>query len=811
MMVHNTTLATRDAQAAQAHPPRRRRAAPRAWGDWPVSWRLMAVAVIAVLVDLTLGGLRVAATTESTTAYGHVTQLAVLGQRVTGLAQAMEDERDQTAGFIAAGRPAQGMGAVDGAQARTDAAAAAVTSAAKAIGAGFPAATRAKVTTVLDRIADLPGLRQAADGTRLPSLPVITDYSAAIADLFSLNDEIAQGDADPAVADSVRALGALSRLEEAASRQRAILFAALTEGFFEPGALSDLITAQSAQAGYLQAFQADATPQLQMAYSDQVTGGRVDEAQLIEQRVVVTGSPQTGGLGLPAGNPATQWYTAMTGTLAPIRSVEAQLTGSIVAQSRALQAGPQRSALLTVVLMGAVLIFVLAVTVVVARSLVLPLRRLKTGALEIATTALPARVKELTERPDADPSLHVQPISVHSVDEIGQVARAFDQVHAEALRLAGNEAILRRNVGAMFVSLSHRSQSGIDRLSRMIAEVTSQHADDALRADLSSMDRLLIRMRRSCENLLVLAGYETVRKWGSPVLLTEIARAAASGIDPDRSLSVNVSPGLAVVGYASTDVTHLLAELVENAASFSPKEAPITLSAAELPGGGVQVDVADSGLGMSQDRLDEMNARLADPPVADALVSRHMGLFAVAHLAARHGALVRLQLARKGTIAQVWLPAAITAGGVAGQAMAADPGIAGAGPARSGGYLHAAALRRSGGQQALPGADPALPRDWRGAAGPQPPAPSAPRDRRATTGPQPPAAGPRDWRATSGPQPPAPSAPSAEGTGTPDPSSLIPSGRGETGLPPRGSRPRHTGRHAASQPGETPLPRRSPE
>jgi signal transduction histidine kinase len=729
----------------------------------------------------------VVATTESTTAFSRVTQLAVLGQRVTGLAQALEDERDQIAGFVAAGRPAQDIGTVEAAESRTDEAADQVTAAAKGIGAGFPAATQTKVTTVLDRIADLPGLRQAAVGTQLPSLPVIMDYSAAIADLFSLNDEIAQGDADPAVADGVLALGDLSRLEETVSRQRAILFAALTEQHFEPGALADLITAQSAEAGYLQAFQTTATPQLQQAFNDQVTGTQVDDAQLIEQRVTATGSPQTGGLGLPAGNPPAQWYADMTGTLTPIRAVEGQLTSSIIAQSQALQAGPQRSALLTILFTAAVLIFILAVTLVVARSLVLPLRRLKTGALEIATASLPARVRELTERPDANPNLDVQPISVHSADEIGQVARAFDQVHAEALRLAGNEAILRRNVGAMFVSLSHRSQNGIDRLAGMITAITGHHPDGALRADLAAMDRLLIGMRRNCENLLVLAGYETVRKWGSPVPLTEVARAAAAGIDPGRRLSVNVSPGLAVVGYAATDVTHLLAELIENAANFSPKQAPITLSAAEPPGGGIQVDVADSGLGMSPDRLDELNARLADPPVADAHVSRHMGLFAVAHLAARHGALVRLQLATKGTIAHLWLPAAITAGGIAGQAPAADTVIGGRGSSRPGSYLRAAALRQSGAQQAVPRADAVGRPDWR-----------------ATTGPQTPAV-------TPSPLAPPAGASAAPDSSAPDSSTLVPSSRTETGLPFRVSRNRRGGRHAASPPTDAPPPRSSPE
>jgi signal transduction histidine kinase len=666
MVKERSATGRRRARATATRFPRRL-VRPRAWRDWPVSRRLLAVAVIAIVADLTLGGLRLAEAAESAATTSRVTQLAVLGQRVVGLAQALEDERDQTAGFIAAGRPAQGGGAVTTAQAQANEAVAEVTGAANGIGAGLPAATRAKVATVLNRIADLPGLRQAAVDTELPSLPVIMDYSAAIADLFSLNDEIAQGSADPAAADSVRALGDISRLEEAASRQRALLFAALTERYFEPRALAELISAQSAEAGFLQAFQATATPELQQAYNDTVAGSQVDEAQLIEQRVIATGSPQTDGLGLPAGNPATQWYAAMTGTLTPIRAIEDQLTGSIIAQSQAQQGGPRRSALLTVGFTAAFLIFVLAVTLLVARSLILPLRRLKAAALEIASVGLPARVSELSEEPDAGTNLEVQPINVYSADEIGQVARAFDQVHAEALRLAVNEAILRRNVSAMLVSLSYRSQSGVDRLAHIVSVLSGRHPDVTLHADLAAMDRLLARMRQDCRNLLVLAGYETVREDSGPVSLTEIARAAVSGVDHACRLSVVVPPGLGVAGYAVTDVTHLLAELIENAANFSPKTAPITLSASEPPGGGLQIDITDSGPGITPDRRDELNARLADPPPANACLSQHMGLSVVAQLAARHGAVVRLQPAATGTVAggtvaQVWLPAAVTVG-----------------------------------------------------------------------------------------------------------------------------------------------------
>jgi len=793
--------------AIPAGPARARRARPRAWRDWSVSWRLMAVAIIAILVALTLGGARVAATTASTAAFNQVTQLAVLGQRVTVLAQALEDERDQIAGFIAAGRPPAGEAAIDNAEARTNAAAAQVSSAAKGIRQGFPAATQAKVTTVLDRVADLRGLREAAVGTRLPSLPVITDYSAALDDLFSLNDEIAQGNASPTVADSVRALGDLSRLEEAASRQRALLFAALTEGHFEPGAFADLINAQSAEAGYLQEFQTTATPALQQAYNDTVTNTQVDAAQLIEQRVIAIGSPQTDGLGLPAGSPPQQWYTDMTGMLTPIRAVEAQLTGSIITQSQALDAGPRRSALITIAFTIAVLIFVLAVTAVVARSLVLPLRRLKSGALEIANFSLPARVRELTDRPDVEPNLDVQPISVQSADEIGEVARAFDQVHAEALRLAGNEAILRRNVSAMFVSLSHRSQSAIERLSRMITSTTGHVADNELRSELAAMDRLLVQMRRNCENLLVLAGYETVRKWTGPVTLADVARAAAAGIDPSRRLSVTSAPGLAVVGYAATDVTHLFAELLENAANFSPPGALIAFTAAESPSGGFQIDIVDGGLGMTQERLDEMNARLADPPVADALVSRHMGLFAVAHLAARHGAEVRLLPAAVGTVAQVWLPGDITAGGTAVQAPAADAPLAGAALARSGGYPRAAALRRSGGQHAL---SQQAPSQYPLARDPLTRADATYPDWWVSTGPQPPVASPEAQPLGVAPESPAaPVPPRLSGS---DPASLVSAGTTEASLPARAARNRRGGRHAASQQAkDNPWPRRAPE
>jgi signal transduction histidine kinase len=672
--------------------------------------------VIAVVLDGVLGGLRLAAAADSNAQFGRVTQLAVLGQQVTSLAHAMEDERDQTVGFVAAGRPAAGMAAVQQEYAATDVTARNVRSLAAGIGAAFPQSTRASVTAVLDRIGDLAGLRDAALRTQLPSLPVTIDYSESIADLFSLNDEIAQGSADSTLEDSVRTLGSLSRMEQQASAQRALLYAAFTEHGFEPGALQDLITAQAAQASDLTSFQASAPLAEQQVFDNTVTGPSIDRARLLEQRAIEVGSPQTADLRISAAAAPQQWYTAMSDTISRMRAVEAQLTSSVVAQSRALQQGPERSALLTGILTGTILLLVLLATLVVARSLVLPLRRLRAGALEIAVSSLPTRVREMGETSDPSLNLDVQPIGVHSTDEIGQVARAFDLVHSEAVRLAGNEAILRRNVSAMFVSLSRRSQSLLERLGQMIQSAAQREQDADRHSEISTMEHLVNRMRRNSENLLVLAGFEAVRRWSGPVSLEELTRAAVSEIEQHSRVDLDIQPGIVVVGQAATDGVHLLAELVENATRFSPRNTRVQVSGYELTSGGVLLEIRDGGVGVSADRLAEINRRLDDPPAADVSVSRHMGLFVVSHLAARHGVRIRLRATSPaGLTALVWLPGSITdREDVAPGSWHADVHAQGPGSAseqmhaqadnslRIGGYLHTGGRRRPARERVAP-------------------------------------------------------------------------------------------------------------
>jgi signal transduction histidine kinase len=626
----------------------------------PVAWRLVAVIVLALVMGLVFGGLRVAAAADSAAQFGRVSQLANLGQQVTGLVQALEDERDQTTGAIPAASPQAAAAALQSWYEATDAAAAKVQVLAAGIGGSFPANIQTRVATVLSVVTHLGALRSTAQASQ-SALAVIADYSAPITDMLSLNDQIAQGTADSGLANGVQGLNSLSLAKDEAAQQRAILFNALTQQLFADGELQALTTAESVQAADLTAFGTTATSAEQSSFRSAVAGPLVNKAELIEEYVISVGSLDTTALNISPRAAPGQWYSAMSDTVGKMQAVQLGLARSIVARSQLLQRGADQSARFNAILTAVILLLVLLATLLVARSLVLPLRRLRAGALDIATVQLPERVRRLGEAMDPASSLEVAPIDVLSADEIGQVARAFDQVHSEAVRLAGNEAMLRGSFNAMFVNLSRRSQSLIERLARTIDSLEQNEQDPDRLSYLFVMDHLVTRMRRHSENLLLLAGHDTARKWSEPVSLGDVARAAASEIELYSRVALSIQPGVAVSGQAVSDVVRLLAEIIENATIFSPKDAQVRVSARELTSGGVLIEVSDSGVGVSDARLAEMNERLDNPPVIDVSVSRHMGLFAVARLAERHGVRVRLRAGNpRGLIALVWLPDTLT-------------------------------------------------------------------------------------------------------------------------------------------------------
>ncbi|HEY4007221.1 MAG TPA: ATP-binding protein, partial [Pseudonocardia sp.] len=174
------------------------------------------------------------------------------------------------------------------------------------------------------------------------------------------------------------------------------------------------------------------------------------------------------------------------------------------------------------------------------------------------------------------------------------------------------------------------------------------------------LDHLATRMRRNSENLLVLAGHEDVRKWSQPVSLVDVVRASISEIEQYERIVVNIQPGVLITGHAASDIVRLAAELVENAATFSPEATQVLITGQQITSGGVLIEITDAGLGIANQELEHANWRLDNPPVIDVGVSRRMGLFVVGRLAARHGIRVRLRHAQpRGVSALVWLPEAV--------------------------------------------------------------------------------------------------------------------------------------------------------
>jgi signal transduction histidine kinase len=625
--------------------------------NWPVSWRLIAVIVLALGMGLVFGGLRVSAAADNADEFSRVATLADLGQQVTGLIQALENERDKTALTLPI-TSAQDLQPLQPWYQATNAAAAKVKTLAAGVGDSFPANIQSRVTTVLSEIKNLSTLRGTAQISQ-SVLALVYAYSTPINDLITLNDQIDQGTSDPSLVNDVESLDSLALAKDEAAQQRALLYNALPPQLFADGVQQALTTAQSEELNDINAFQETATAPEQNSYANTVVGSQVNEAQTIEIYVQGTDSLQLdqGALNISATTAPGVWYTAQSAKVDEMQQVELGIARNIVARAQTLKHSAEQDAAFTAIVTVIVLLLVLLATLAVARSLVLPLRRLREGALNIATMQLPERVRLLNEAPDTPVTAGVEPIDVLSTDEIGQVARAFDQVHSEAVRLASNEALLRNNFNAMFVNLSRRSQSLIERLVRMIDSQEQNEGDPERLSNLFAMDHLVTRMRRNSENLLLLAGHEGARKWSEPVLLADVARAAVSEIEQYSRVALKIQPGIAISGQAVSDVVHLLAEIIENATIFSARDTPVHVSAQELTSGGVLIEVSDSGVGVPETRLAELNWRLDNPPVIDVSLSRHMGLFAVARLAERHGVRIRLgNRSPHGLTALVWLP-----------------------------------------------------------------------------------------------------------------------------------------------------------
>ncbi|WP_245717557.1 sensor histidine kinase [Nocardia jejuensis] len=305
-----------------------------------------------------------------------------------------------------------------------------------------------------------------------------------------------------------------------------------------------------------------------------------------------------------------------------------------------------------------VLLAGLAIALVVARSLVVPVRRLRRDALQVAHIDLPQEL-ELVRAGGVTPD--ITPVDVHTTEEIGQLARAVDDIHAQALHLAADQARLRLQIGSMFETLSRRSQSLVEQQLTLIEELERDEDDSERLQSLFRLDHLATRMRRNGDNLLVLAGTALRRGHLAPVPLSDMLWSSVSQVEDYQRVEIGTVPDGIVAGEPAVDIEHLLAELIDNALRYSPPSTPVAVSVARAVDGGYLIEITDRGLGMNAEDLQSINDRLASGGEVNVETARRMGLFVVGRLAKRHNITVSLRrtsamVQQPGITASVHLP-----------------------------------------------------------------------------------------------------------------------------------------------------------
>ena len=378
-------------------------------------------------------------------------------------------------------------------------------------------------------------------------------------------------------------------------------------------------------------------------------------------------SPDVVPTKLPAPNQVdperyADWYTNREAALGAGTSAVVSKVDEAFSDARS---STRNVALQLAVGVGIAIVLVIGLSYAVARSVTRPIRALTRGARDMAERRLPRLVDTLRRGGEltSDQLEGFTPIKVESRDEVAELAKAFNTVQHVTVAVAEQQAeLLRKGIGDLYVNLARRNQSLLDRQIGLLDDMEARVEEPEELGSLFELDHLATRMRRNAESLLVLSGAEQPRQWRGAVPVLDVARGAAAEIaDFARITYFGFDDDVAVAGNAVADVSHLLAELLENAATFSPPSAPVVVAGRRIDRRFV-ITITDEGIGMADDRLAAANALLARPPAPGLSLSRTLGLYVVAHLAQRHG--IHVQLRRSpgtGLTAVIGLPTAVLA------------------------------------------------------------------------------------------------------------------------------------------------------
>ncbi|MEV7968544.1 nitrate- and nitrite sensing domain-containing protein [Sphaerisporangium sp. NPDC088356] len=420
---------------------------------------------------------------------------------------------------------------------------------------------------------------------------------------------------------------------------------ALVAGALAAGGLTGAEHAQFAQAVGAQRFlmtktAAELPPADRAAFDQMVKSEPYNRLRRLEDQLIESGRPELVSID------GDRWKSATGAVLSRLDKLVKDGGDALVERARPIAIGVVVRLALAGGLGLLAVIASIVLSITTARALVRRLEELRTAALELAARRLPGVVERLGRGDDVDVAAEAPPLAVGN-DAIGQVGQAFNTVQETAIRVAVEQAELRRSYRGILLSLARRTQSLVHRQLTILDAMERRETEPGELADLFRVDHLATRMRRNAENLIVLSGASPGRAWRRSVPMVDVVRGALAEVEDYTQVTLMPMGEAELAGRAIGDVIHLLAELIENAVSFSPPYASVHVSGQEVAKGYV-VEIEDRGLGMTPEDLAAANDRIADPPEFKLTGTPRLGLYVVSRLAARHQIQVTLKASPYG-------------------------------------------------------------------------------------------------------------------------------------------------------------------
>lgn len=522
-----------------------------------------------------------------------------------------------------------------------------------------------RINQTLTALEILPSGRGFIDRREVDRSGALGLYSNIVESTYRTFSAIAtQPDDD--ISRDARTLIALGRARETLGQTDAIVAGVVAAGRFAEGEHSQLVQIIGTQQYLYAAAVADLAEAERARYQKLTEGAQFVRLAAMQQQLV-----SQGRTGARAPIDGDSWQRSYDEVQRQLRDFELEAAEDLARRSTPVAAWIVVRLAVAALLGLAALAGSLYLALRVGRSLIDRMTRLRATALQTANERLPSVVNRLRRGEEVDVAAETPALDFGD-DELGQVGHAFGQVHRAAVQSAVDEAAVRSGLREVFLNMARRSQTLLHRQLALLDRMERRTTDPDELENLFRVDHLATRMRRHAEDLVILAGAAAGRGWRHPVPMVDVIRGAISEVEDYTRVDIqNVQSG-AVVGRAVGDVIHLLAELIENATSFSPPHTRVQVSG-QTVGRGYAVEVEDRGLGMSREAIEETNRRLVDPPDFDPASSSRLGLFVVAQLGARTGVKVQLRPSAYGGITAVaLLPADLVVDGFG--ALALPPG-----------------------------------------------------------------------------------------------------------------------------------------